>query len=192
MKHKFVWNIPNVLSLYRLVMFPVIFALILTKHETAFVWLFCINLFTDVADGFIARRFNMQTEFGVLLDSWADVGTFILAFLGIIWFHGDFLKDHGVLFVSYIVMYYAQMLVSKIKFGVWVVGWHAYSIKVAGYLQAFFFVVLFTYGFVASFWYFVMAVGFLAEAELYILNFICKEPQRNVRGLYWYLKSTKS
>jgi CDP-diacylglycerol--glycerol-3-phosphate 3-phosphatidyltransferase len=192
MKHKFVWNIPNVLSLYRLLMFPVILTLIFTKYETAFVWLFCINLVTDVADGFIARRFKMQTEFGALLDSWADVGTFILAFVGIIWFHSDFLKDQGVLFFGYLVLYYLQMVVSKIKFGIWVVGWHAYSVKVAGYLQAFFFVSLFTYGFIENFFYVVMAIGFLAEIELYILNFICKTPQRNVRGLYWYLKSTKS
>ena len=192
MKHKFVWNIPNVLSLYRLLMFPVILTLIFTKYETAFVWLFCINLVTDVADGFIARRFKMQTEFGALLDSWADVGTFILAFVGIIWFHSDFLKDHGILFFSYLVLYYLQMVVSKIKFGIWVVGWHAYSVKVAGYLQAFFFVSLFAYGFIESFFYVVMAIGFLAEIELYILNFICKTPKRNVRGLYWYLKSTKS
>lgn len=186
---KFTWTIPNILSLYRLIMFPVIMVLIFAGYEKWFVILFVINLITDVLDGFIARRFNMQSEVGVLLDSWADVGSYIIAFSGLLWYHFYIVQHYGWWLFAFIALYYGQMLFSKIRFGEWVAGWHAYSVKVNGYLQALFFVVLFTYGFVEWFFIVVMITGYLSELELCVLNVICERPVRNVKGLYWYLKS---
>jgi hypothetical protein len=173
-------------------MFPVIMYFVITGHERLFVILFVINLITDVLDGFIARRFNMGSEFGVMLDSWADVGSYIIAFAGVIKFHGYIITDYAWWIGVFIASYFGQMLLSKLKFGKWVMGWHAYSSKVNGYLQALFFVVLFSYGFIPWFFIVVIITGLLCETELIILNLICREPVQNVKGLYWYLKYRKA
>jgi len=81
-KEKF-WNIPNSLSLYRLLIFPVLLYWIFSCRESLIAVFIAINLFTDWLDGIIARAFNMQTRIGAKLDSWADTGTYICAFLAI-------------------------------------------------------------------------------------------------------------
>lgn len=69
---KFVWNVPNVLSLVRLVLLPVFVFLYFTNHvEWAVVALLFSGL-TDLFDGMIARRLNQITEIGKLLDPIAD------------------------------------------------------------------------------------------------------------------------
>ncbi|MEL6651216.1 MAG: CDP-alcohol phosphatidyltransferase family protein, partial [Bacteroidota bacterium] len=79
-------NIPNILSLYRLFSFPIVLGVALTGYEEIFVVLLCVNLITDILDGMIARIFKMQTEIGARLDSIADLGTYVLAILGIFLF----------------------------------------------------------------------------------------------------------
>ena len=69
---KFVWNIPNVLSLVRLALIP-IFAFLYLNGELywALAILFLSGI-TDVLDGVIARRCHQITEIGKLLDPLAD------------------------------------------------------------------------------------------------------------------------
>ena len=66
---------------------------------------FAINLITDILDGFIARRFNMETEFGARLDSLADIGTYAMAFIGMIVLESDFVGVHWMEFTFLIVLY---------------------------------------------------------------------------------------
>jgi CDP-diacylglycerol--glycerol-3-phosphate 3-phosphatidyltransferase len=188
---KWKWTIPNMLSLYRLCSVPYLLYLIYSDQARAFAWLFCTNLITDVLDGFLARRFNMGSEIGVMLDSWADFGSYFLAIVGMIHFHPEVHTEHGVLLGAYLFFYIAQLLYSKYKFGVWVAGWHAYSTKVSGYIQGIFFAVLFAHGYVH--WLFLAAVisHIITESELMALCYICPQRIPNVKGLYWYLKSTK-
>ncbi len=66
------WNIPNALSLVRMMLIPVFVTLYLLRVDTwAFVVLFLSGL-TDAVDGFIARRFDMITDCGKLLDPLSD------------------------------------------------------------------------------------------------------------------------
>ena len=64
--------IPNVLTIIRLLMVPVI-VLLMIEHQmmSAFV-LFVIAGITDGLDGFLAKRFNWSTELGAWLDPAAD------------------------------------------------------------------------------------------------------------------------
>ncbi|HIK16183.1 MAG TPA: CDP-alcohol phosphatidyltransferase family protein [Leptolyngbyaceae cyanobacterium M33_DOE_097] len=73
-----IWTIPNLLSIYRLVVFPVLVFAILKQQEQLFSFLFFISLITDILDGWIARTFHMESELGAKLDSWADTLTEIL------------------------------------------------------------------------------------------------------------------
>src|SRR5674476_587142 len=82
--NKSILTVPNLLSFYRILSFPVVLYFALTNRESVYFILLIINLITDVLDGFIARKFNLQTEFGARLDSFADIGMYVLAFVGVV------------------------------------------------------------------------------------------------------------
>lgn len=66
------WNIPNALSVLRIVLIPVFMTLYLLYFD---IWAFAVLLvsgLTDAVDGFVARRFNMITDCGKLLDPLSD------------------------------------------------------------------------------------------------------------------------
>ncbi|WP_306640606.1 CDP-alcohol phosphatidyltransferase family protein [Sanyastnella coralliicola] len=185
------WTIPNILSLYRLLMFPVLLWIIYLGKEDLFAILFVVSLITDILDGFIARRFNMGSEIGIMLDSWADFGVMILAVVGMVVFHPVIHETHAIWLWLFVGLYLTQLVIAKVKLGLWVAGWHAYSTKVAGYTQGIFFAVLFGIGFFP--WLFKLAVilGIITQLELIALCFIVPEPTHNVKGVYWYLKRNK-
>ena len=65
-------QIPNLLTAARLLAAPYILYLLWTgEYRTALVW-FSIASFTDVLDGFLARRFQAGSRLGALLDPIAD------------------------------------------------------------------------------------------------------------------------
>ena len=88
-------NVPNFISLYRLLAFPVIFFMALTGREQWFVILLCISLVSDVLDGNIARLFKLQTHFGAALDNLADIFTYAMAILGLFIFKWTDIKPHS-------------------------------------------------------------------------------------------------
>jgi len=184
------WNVPNALSLYRLLAFPVILVTIITKSELFFIVLIVISLLTDFLDGLIARLFHMQTEIGAKLDSAADIGTFISAFCGIIVFKWEIIKEHfWILLLFFSLNIFADFL-SLIKFRV-LTGLHLYSFKITGYIQGSFFIVFFLWKFFKCYYYVAMIWGILACIEEIIILLYLKESRTNVKGLYWILKEKK-
>jgi CDP-diacylglycerol--glycerol-3-phosphate 3-phosphatidyltransferase len=66
-------NIPNLLTLIRVIITFVIFYLIFAEFSfTAIAILFVIGMITDGLDGYIARHYNQMTEFGRKFDMVAD------------------------------------------------------------------------------------------------------------------------
>lgn len=65
-------HLPNTLTVVRLLLIPAIIFYIFTgNYILAFVF-FTISGITDIADGFIARKFNLVSNFGKLMDPLAD------------------------------------------------------------------------------------------------------------------------
>lgn len=68
-----VLTIPNLLSVIRLALIPLIVWLYIGKQEySAAVAVILISGATDIIDGFIARKFNMVSDLGKILDPVAD------------------------------------------------------------------------------------------------------------------------
>mgnify|MGYP003295348538 CR=1 FL=1 len=76
---KEVFTIPNMLSLFRLVLIPVYVVIYLNAHESADYFLaaaiLAVSCLTDLIDGKIARHFNMISTVGKILDPVADKAT---------------------------------------------------------------------------------------------------------------------
>lgn len=70
------FSIPNLLSYFRILMLPVFLYLYFhadtTRDYVVAFALLVISMMTDLVDGWIARKFNMITDFGKLLDPLAD------------------------------------------------------------------------------------------------------------------------
>ncbi|MCI8384110.1 MAG: CDP-alcohol phosphatidyltransferase family protein [Clostridia bacterium] len=65
-------HVPNTLTVIRLLLIPVIVFYIFTgQYILAFIF-FTISGVTDIADGCIARKFNLISNFGKLMDPLAD------------------------------------------------------------------------------------------------------------------------
>ncbi len=68
-------NIPNALTIFRIAVVPFIIALLYFPGKTSCLLatlFFLVAILTDLADGFIARKYNLVTNFGKFLDPLAD------------------------------------------------------------------------------------------------------------------------
>lgn len=77
-------NLPNLLTLLRLVLVPVMGYFAWSGRYAIALPIFLVAALTDLADGYIARRFNLVSKLGALLDPVADklnmfVATVLLA-----------------------------------------------------------------------------------------------------------------
>ncbi|RUO60276.1 CDP-diacylglycerol--glycerol-3-phosphate 3-phosphatidyltransferase [Pseudidiomarina insulisalsae] len=69
------WNIPNLLTSFRILLIPVFLGIYYLPGQDAHFWaafIFALAAITDGLDGYIARRFNQFTQFGAFLDPVAD------------------------------------------------------------------------------------------------------------------------
>ena len=69
------FTIPNMLSLFRLVLIPFYMTIYLRGGYTLAGMVLALSCLTDLLDGAIARRFHMVTDLGKLLDPLADKAT---------------------------------------------------------------------------------------------------------------------
>ena len=180
-------NVPNTISLYRLIMFPVILTLAILGYELMFVILFCINLISDLFDGLIARIFNQVTRFGAQLDYLADTGSYILALYGVFTFKWAEIQPHAWFLYIFIAILIISYMVSLIRFGK-IPGLHIFSVVSSGYVQGTFFFVLFAWEFIPWFYYIAIGWGILAYIEKTIILLIINDIKRGVKGLYWLIK----
>ena len=74
-------NLPNIISLGRLLITPIIVWLMLTGAFGGAFWLFLIAALSDALDGTIAKRFDMITRLGSYLDPIADKVMLVSVFL---------------------------------------------------------------------------------------------------------------
>ena len=76
---KEILTIPNLLSMFRLVLIPVYIAIYLNAKNAADYYLaagiLAVSCLTDMIDGKIARHFNLISSFGKILDPLADKAT---------------------------------------------------------------------------------------------------------------------
>ena len=78
-----IYSIPNILSLLRLGLVPVLVGLALAGLGDVFLFILVISLMSDVLDGYLARKLNQTSELGAKLDSWGDVRTYASMILGL-------------------------------------------------------------------------------------------------------------
>ncbi len=179
-----IYNIPNLLSLYRLLTVPVLFYLAYRGYEALFFYWFLINMFTDALDGFIARRFNLQTKFGAKLDSLADFAMYLVGMYGLIHLKWADLAPYKYSFYLLVFYYIFIDVFALYKFRE-ISSLHLISSKINGIIQGLFFLLLFTFEFIpALYWIMVILASFSFFENLYYLIKL-KKMRSNLKGIFW-------
>lgn len=77
-------HVPNVLTSLRLVAAPLTIGLLIGGHFPAALGLFAAAGISDAVDGYLAKRFNLTSRIGRLLDPLADKALMAAAFLALV------------------------------------------------------------------------------------------------------------
>ena len=103
-------NLPNKLTLLRVILVPVFVACILYIPNSIVKGLvstgvFAIASLTDMLDGKIARKYNLITNFGKFMDSLADKFMIFAALVVITVTHSDSIVRHVLIWVTLLVIF---------------------------------------------------------------------------------------
>lgn len=110
-------TIPNALSLLRLLLIPIIvWEFCVLKNRILTITLLLVSGLTDIVDGVIARKFNMVSDVGKLLDPIADKLTQLAVFFCLMF---DFYRNHYnlklIMFITMIVVLIIKEVVQGIS-----------------------------------------------------------------------------
>lgn len=112
---KNILTIPNIISFIRLLLIPFFaifyFADNIEEHYTWCIFIVLLSGLSDVVDGFIARKCNMVSDLGKILDPIADKLTQVVILLCLAINHPSLLPMFGVLFLKELVTLFAAIYV---------------------------------------------------------------------------------
>lgn len=142
-KREDIYNLPNLVSLIRILMAPVLFYFAITQQPYWFIGTLLFAEFTDVLDGFLARTLNQITEMGSHLDSWGDFVIYatIAICAWILW--PDIIQRELPYFFIIVFSFTIPVFIGFIKFHQFT-SYHTLSVKLAVFVTVIAYILIFT------------------------------------------------
>jgi len=183
-------KLPNLISSIRILIAPLLFIFAFLQMETWFLGALLFSGFTDVLDGFVARKFKMITPLGAHLDSWGDFT--IYATMAICaWILWPEITQRELLYYGLILFsFLLPALVGLVKFGK-LTGYHTWTVKIAVFVTFIGYIAL--YSEIAT-WPFMLAgvLSVIAGTEEILITFILREERTDVRSILVALRYRKN
>jgi phosphatidylglycerophosphate synthase len=183
------YSIPNILSLLRLALVPVLVGLASAQRGDIFLVVLAISLLSDVLDGYLARKLGLVSELGAKLDSWGDILTYAAMILGLHLIWPDIFDKQAEFLFAAMMSFILPTLLAFRKFGAYP-SYHTWGAKLAAVLMAPAYYVLILAD-ADSFFRVVILFHLLVAAEEMAITFILNRPRSNV-GSVFYLGSDLS
>jgi len=181
-----IYNWPNLVSLIRVLLAPVLLFLAFTHQPIAFILMLLVSEFTDVLDGFLARYLNQITPLGAKLDSWGDF--FVYSTMAVsAWILWPDIAAREWLSISIIIVSFTfPVLIGLLKFGS-LTSYHTWSVKLAVAVTVVGYILLFTD---ILTWPFQLAafLCLLAAIEEVTITVLLPHPQADIRSLWQALE----
>jgi CDP-diacylglycerol--glycerol-3-phosphate 3-phosphatidyltransferase len=132
---KNVYSIPNLLSLLRLTLVPVLAIAAVLNEAVLFLLILAISLFSDMLDGYFARKLKQVTELGARLDSWADMATYAIMIFGLYVMWPAVFDQQFFYLVAASISYVLPVVIALFRFGDFP-SYHTWAAKLAALLIA--------------------------------------------------------
>ncbi len=177
-----IYSIPNLLSLLRLALVPVLIGLAYIGDAKAFLGVLAVSLLSDVLDGYLARKLNQVSELGAKLDSWGDILTYGSMILGLHWIWPEVFKAQAAYLLATMIFFIAPLLMALRKFGEHP-SYHTWGAKAAAVLMApaYYMLVLWD---ADGFFRAVILLHVLVACEEIAITLILDRPRSNVRSVF--------
>lgn len=189
--HKKSFYVINAITFYRILAAPVLVYLIYTNNINLFKYLLPVSFFTDLIDGYLARKFKATSIFGSRLDSIGDDLTIIAAIIGVFVFKKEFIDANFELVFIMIGLLVIQNIVALIKYRK-TTSFHTYLAKISAVFQGCFLILLFLLPEPIYLLFYLAAIFTILDLlEEIIMVFIMPKWKANIKGIYWVLKKTK-
>ena len=183
------WYVINGITLYRIIAAPILLVLLFTKQYDIFKWLLGVSFFTDLIDGYLARKFKVTSILGTKLDSIGDDLTVLVGLIALFVLKLEFIKQHVIILIILLVLFFVQTTYAFIRYGK-MTNFHTYLAKTAALLQGIFLILaFFTEEPSLILFYAATIVTMLELTEEIILIRLLLKWQANVKGIYWVLKN---
>ena len=180
----------NLISAIRVLLAPLLFVFAFRQMEAWFLGTLIFSGFTDVLDGFVARKLHQTSELGAHLDSWGDfvIYSTMAACAWILW---PELTQQLIIYYALILgSFVLPVLIGLIKFREFT-GYHTWGVKIA---------VLVTFaGYIALYadlaqWPFMIASGLcvIAAVEEILITLVLRHERTDVRSLWVAWKNRDS
>lgn len=158
-------TLPDFITLSRLVLTPVLWVLAMLQERAALGILVAVAGFTDILDGFLARRMGITSRWGSQLDSVADMVLVASITIWLVMLRPDFFREHGLLLLIWAVTGLVTLLVGWIRFRR-IANLHLYSAKTAGFVGYLFVIYLLMFDRPAApFFYVAIGLAFAGTLE---------------------------
>jgi CDP-diacylglycerol--glycerol-3-phosphate 3-phosphatidyltransferase len=179
-------NVPDLLSGLRLVLAPVLLTLAWFGYPNAFLVFLIVSLLSDLADGFLARRYGQVSELGAKLDSWGDLAMYLTLPWCVWWLWPEIVLRELIFVVIAVVSFVLPSVIGLVKFRRFT-SYHTWGAKLSAVLMGVSMLLLFTGG---SAWPFrVSTVIFaLAELEEIAITMVLREWHADVRSIVHALR----
>jgi len=187
--HKQAWYIINGITLYRIIAAPILLIFLFTKQHDIFKWLLTVSFFTDLIDGYLARKFKVNSILGTRLDSIGDDLTVLVGLIALFVLKLEFIKQHIIILIILLALFLVQTTYAFIRYRK-MTNFHTYLAKTAALLQdVFLILVFFTEEPSLILFYAATIVTMLELTEEIILVNSLPQWKANVKGIYWVLKN---
>ena len=189
--HKQAWYIINGITLYRIIAAPGLLVLLFTKQYDIFKWLLGVSFFTDLIDGYLARKFKVTSILGTKLDSIGDDLTVLVGLTALFVLKAEFIKQHIIIFIILLALFLVQTTYALIRYRK-MTNFHTYLAKTAALFQGVFLIlVFFTEEPSLILFYAATIITTLELTEEIILVNLLPQWKTNVKGIFWVLKNNE-
>ncbi len=177
-------QVPNALSLTRIVCAPVLVLLAVAEQQPLYTWVLVPALLTDAVDGWIARAWGLQSRLGARLDSLGDSLIWCGGLAGLVVFQRDVLAAHRWLIGAVVAGWLCENVLAWLRYGR-LSSFHTVLSKIAGVLLSAYVGVLFLLGHWDALLWLAATASLLATVEELWLLALLPQWRADVKGVWW-------
>lgn len=177
---------PNLVSLLRLLMAPVLLWLAYTQRANLFLFAVVFSIFTDLLDGFLARWLQQTSELGSRLDSWGDFTIYSTLAIGAWWLWPQTVQEYLFCSALIVMSFTLPSLIGLVKFK-GQTSYHTWMVKLAVAATIISYLLLFS-GFLAWPFYVAAALCAVAAIEETAITLVLREQRADVASIFHALQ----